>query len=304
MTWLVSSYIHLDSLTLIYIEAVDRSALVATLTPIDRQMTTSIKAKKLSESGSIERIQPSLFDECPESVSQRQRSSTFVPNMSLPVHRWFRFSAGFSSEWVESVIRGFSKSPRVFDPFAGSATTLIAAEAAGAVSYGIEAHPFVARVGRAKLSWRTDPEEYLGKIEQLRRMAQSVTPQTDHYPSLIRQCYDEDALRDLDILRRAYEGIRDDSSASELVWLTFVSILRKVARVGTAPWQYILPNKTSKPYSVARAFDERVQMIHHDMKLGRTIRGPRSHLIQGDARTCCGVPPTVRELGYNLSTIC
>jgi hypothetical protein len=31
-------------------------------------------------------------------------SSTFTDNMKLPVHRWFRYSAGFSAQWVESVI--------------------------------------------------------------------------------------------------------------------------------------------------------------------------------------------------------
>jgi hypothetical protein len=32
------------------------------------------------------------------------KSSTFVPNLRLPVHRWLRFSAGFSAAWAESVI--------------------------------------------------------------------------------------------------------------------------------------------------------------------------------------------------------
>src|SRR5437016_10729762 len=81
-------------------------------------------------------------------------TSTFVPNMGLPVHRWFRYSAGFSAEWVESVIRDASKhgDVRVFDPFAGSATTILAAENVGAESWGLEAHPFIYRVARAKLA--------------------------------------------------------------------------------------------------------------------------------------------------------
>ena len=31
-------------------------------------------------------------------------SSTFLDNMRLPVHRWFRYSAGFSGRWAEAVI--------------------------------------------------------------------------------------------------------------------------------------------------------------------------------------------------------
>ncbi|MEH1889505.1 MAG: hypothetical protein V7K92_08590 [Nostoc sp.] len=39
--------------------------------------------------------------------------------MKLPIHRWFRYSAGFSATWVEGVIAELE--PKiVLDPFAGS----------------------------------------------------------------------------------------------------------------------------------------------------------------------------------------
>jgi hypothetical protein len=116
-------------------------------------------------------IQESLFPTV-ASVSQTpvDTSSTFVNNMTLPVHRWFRYSAGFSAAWVNSVISSNAREDpvHVFDPFAGSATTLIAAEQAGVESWGIDAHPFVSRVAKAKLAWRTDPSAYLKKIHQIR----------------------------------------------------------------------------------------------------------------------------------------
>ena len=37
--------------------------------------------------------------------AEHKNSSTFATNMSLPVHRWFRYSAGFSAQWAESEIR-------------------------------------------------------------------------------------------------------------------------------------------------------------------------------------------------------
>jgi hypothetical protein len=57
-------------------------------------------------------------------------SSTFIDNMRLPVHRWFRFSAGFGAAWAEEAIRAHAERSfsRVLDPFAGSGTTLLAAE--------------------------------------------------------------------------------------------------------------------------------------------------------------------------------
>src|SRR5207249_1817534 len=76
--------------------------------------------------------QPTLF-ECDPADSERERdtSSTFTDNLSLPIHRWFRYSAGFSAAWVREVIdreqaRGRK---RVFDPFVGSGTVVLEGEA-------------------------------------------------------------------------------------------------------------------------------------------------------------------------------
>src|SRR3989442_8447904 len=102
--------------------------------------------------------QATLFgnDEIYNSASDR--TSTFIDNMKLPIHRWFRYSAGFSADWVKAVIQTFQSSEEIvlFDPFVGSGTTLLAAQECGIKSIGLEAHPFVARIARAKTSWQTD----------------------------------------------------------------------------------------------------------------------------------------------------
>ena len=119
-------------------------------------------------------IQRSLFaDDADEKVRSEKSSSTFIDNMRLPVHRWFRYSAGFSAEWAENLIRETAdgKVIRVLDPFAGSGTTILAAQDAEAESIGIEAHPFVCRIARAKLLRRTDPDVYLTWMRAIRKNA-------------------------------------------------------------------------------------------------------------------------------------
>jgi DNA modification methylase len=223
-------------------------------------------------------------------------SSTFVKNMSLPVHRWFRYSAGFSAAWVEQVIREQGQSIRLFDPFAGSGTTLIAAEKLGVESLGIDSHPFVSRIAQAKLDWRSDIDAYGDKIRQLRTLAKRKESDTKDYPSLIHNCYDTDALNDLDALRQAYLDVEDDSAASRLAWLTLISILRKTSSAGTAQWQYILPKKQKlAPRDVFSAFDETARVFRHDMALGQGLPGPKAVFLQTDAKTCAGVPS-----GFNL----
>ena len=217
--------------------------------------------------------------------------------MRLPVHRWFRYSAGFSALWVESVIRATPGRVVAFDPFAGSATTLLAAESIGAESWGLEAHPFVYRIARAKLQYRINPQFYLRKIEDLLRTAERIEPNLEGYPSLIRKCYSDAALSQLDKLRLGFEQVRDDSPASELAWMTLVGILRKVSSAGTAQWQYILPKKQKRSTAnVTNAFAEFSRTIYYDMLQRASVSGPPANLLLGDARTCNDVPRAVINL--------
>ncbi|MGQ0751718.1 MAG: DNA methyltransferase [Betaproteobacteria bacterium] len=224
--------------------------------------------------------------------------STFTGNMCLPVHRWIRFSAGFSALWAEDVIRSHA-SPGlvVLDPFAGSATTLIAAERAGFQSYGIEAHPFVARMAQAKLEWRSNPQLYLNKIRKVQQSATKARPNLTRYSDLIRRCYDEAALEKLDKLRTGLEQEADNSPAYHLSWLTLTGILRSTSRVGTARWQYVLPTKVKRdPRNPDTAFEEFANVIYEDMHSADATAGPRSAVLQGDARECATVPPNAVDL--------
>ena len=238
--------------------------------------------------------QTMLFDVDEDSVPAREAtSSTFVDNMRLPVHRWIRYSAGFSAEWAQSVIRdaGDRSATRVFDPFAGSGTTLLAAEQLGVESCGLEAQPFVARMAEAKLAWRSDPEAFRSLAKQIKTVAGSVTTELDEYPKLIRECYDDETLSVLDGLRRAVIELDDGSPSAKLTWLALTGILRKCSHAGTAQWQYVLPKKSkSAPQTPDVAFDNLSRTIYRDMLDFADRTGPAARLIQGDARTCEGVP--------------
>jgi hypothetical protein len=226
-------------------------------------------------------------------------SSTFIDNMRLPVHRWFRYSAGFSARWAESAIRRASVSREglsVLDPFAGSGTTLLAAQAVGVPSYGVEAHPFVARVAQAKLLWTEDPASFVDHAHQVLAAAVNEGAEIDGYPSVIRAAFEDAALADLDKLRRAQRRLDDGSPSSELSWLALVSILRSTSHVGTAQWQYVLPNKRkARVAEPCNAFREQVALMALDMST-RPSTLPPAVLIKSDARTCAGVPDNSVDL--------
>lgn len=235
-----------------------------------------------------------MFAQSDEPMSDtKDTSSTFVKNMSLPVHRWYRFSAGFSAQWAQQLIEKshVADGTSVFDPFAGSGTTLLAAESAGVQSVGLEAHPFVWRIAAAKLKYRIDPMEYSRFATQVLNKAKSLSPSGKSYPPLINKCYEADSLDKLDCLRVAVDLAQNGSDAWDLTWLTLVVILRPCSSVGTAQWQYILPNKrkarTRDPFEAFAAF---VNMFQNDMETCQQERlGVPAKLLQSDARTCKGV---------------
>ena len=232
----------------------------------------------------------------PEDGASRYKentSSSFVNNMGLPVHRWFRYSAGFNAAWAEDLIsrEAEDRDVRVFDPFAGSGTTLIAAERCGVESWGIDSHPFVARVARAKLAYRSSPNEYLHRAKKALVHARHRPPSLESYAPLIRKCYTDEALEQLDCLRYAIRNVDDDSESARLVWLTLVSVLRPTSYVGTANWQYILPNRRKarvrEPFV---AFEEMMRTVHLDMSFADGLDGPRATFNVDDARLCETVP--------------
>ncbi|MBI2478242.1 MAG: DNA modification methylase, partial [Planctomycetia bacterium] len=117
--------------------------------------------------------------------------------MRLPVHRWYRYSAGFSAGWAERLIAeraSGNQKIRVFDPFAGSGTTLLAAQDAGVESYGVESHPFISRLARAKLARSTDSVGYRDFARTVLKAAGQRTGSVVEYPPLIRKCYRDEAL--------------------------------------------------------------------------------------------------------------
>ncbi len=223
-------------------------------------------------------------------ITNKDKTSTFVDNMRLPVHRWFRYSAGFSADWVKEVIRDFkgNNSIKLLDPFVGSGTTVLAGEECGIESFGIEAHPFVARVATAKLLWSEDVNAFRSFVMDVLQYAQSLADAPKSYPKLIHKCYSEEVLNELDKLRRAWLYKNDGSGVSELTWLALVGILRVTSSAGTAPWQYVLPKKTKKktirPY---KAFFDQIRMMSRDMLYFQSVvKEQKAKIFEDDARAC------------------
>lgn len=76
---------------------------------------------------------------------------TFVPNKSQSIHRWYPYIEGFSNDFVSSLLSEFaSKGHTVYDPFAGTGTTVCVAQKLGMKTAYSEINPFMRLVIEAK----------------------------------------------------------------------------------------------------------------------------------------------------------
>ena len=242
--------------------------------------------------------QLALLEEHKHSCSRvkKDTSSTFVNNMKLPVHRWFRYSAGFSAEWVEREISIYQnekgRKPNIVDPFVGSGTVLIEADKADCASIGIESHPFISRVAKVKLLWDSDIDSFGSFAFSLLKKSKEINGEIDCYPELIKRCFPLEILLKLDQLKKSFISLKDGSNISKLTWLALTSILRLCSPVGTAQWQYILPNKKKTkfvdPYI---AFSNRICEFMEDMAYIQSLKlKSKSKLIVGDMRNKLNLP--------------
>lgn len=84
----------------------------------------------------------------PLGIGRRHGTST-----SVPFDRWFRYPAGFASDYVAGLLDGLDvrAGDVLIDPFTGSGVCGTAARSRGLGFFGVEAHPLVAELGRLKV---------------------------------------------------------------------------------------------------------------------------------------------------------
>src|SRR5215207_364906 len=81
----------------------------------------------------------------------RQRADyTHKYNLQTGRHGWLRLTPAYSVKIVEELISRYDRPLRIFDPFAGTATTALSAAYHGHEGVTIDVNPFLVWFGQAK----------------------------------------------------------------------------------------------------------------------------------------------------------
>lgn len=226
---------------------------------------------------------------------ERNTSATFADNMSLPIHRWYRYTAGFSATWVNQLIQQekINGRRRIIDPFAGSGTVLLESEFESVESFGIESHPYVYKIAQAKLNWNFPVDIFRIEALTLLRIAKAKAISKTEYPKLIASCFPPEIIRKLEALKQTWAETPQGEEIRTFNWFIITSILRICSPVGTAQWQYIQPTKTkSKVIDPYVAFESKVNEMCLDMKRtqNRISNAVDSIILNEDARNIQSIP--------------
>ncbi len=91
----------------------------------------------------------------------------FSDDLNTPFQRWYRYKEGFSLELVKQIISEYSKNKNgiILDPFAGSGSTLLAANEMGYSGIGFEINPFSYFLAHCKLNQYT--KEIIEKFKEV-----------------------------------------------------------------------------------------------------------------------------------------
>ncbi|MCK6622608.1 MAG: hypothetical protein HUU32_15515 [Calditrichaceae bacterium] len=184
---------------------------------------------------------------------------TFKDSLRAPIHRWFKYPAGYSYRLVEEKIKqyGLGRDHWMLDPFVGSGTTSVEAKRWRINSVGIEAHPFVHWVASTKLNWNIDAGETIAKFHEVVELAREGVKATDtgSLPELVHKCYSPGNLASLAAIRDAIQSHDMTGEIRHFLNLALTDTLRNASKAATG-WPYIAPAKMHEKASEKEAFSE------------------------------------------------
>jgi hypothetical protein len=201
---------------------------------------------------------------------------TFKDNLRAPIHKWFKYPAGYSYKFVNASFELFEIRPGhwVYDPFSGSGTTLITAKQAGVNAYGVEAHSFVHWIAEVKLYWDFDLERLSRQLDifltgcraNINQKAMQVNL-NGTFPDLIYKCYHPDDLKTLYLIREFILNEVEDKHIKNFLKVALTDTLRGAASAGTG-WPYVSPRKNQEMVQKdgLTVFQKIVRQMYEDLQ--------------------------------------
>lgn len=157
---------------------------------------------------------------------------SFQANKTEVLHSWMKYREGFSASLVEALITELSIAPgdTIFDPFAGSATTLLVAKMLGINAVGIELLP------HCHLAWEAKSAAFdynLAELRHVRELIEQTAPpgsgQKFPHLTITETAFPQQTEKDLMAYTRWFETLAVSQNTKILCRFILMSVLEEIS---------------------------------------------------------------------------
>lgn len=224
---------------------------------------------------------------------------TFKDSKEFPIHRWYPYVEGFSSAWINNMLKYHcKKGTNVYDPFGGSGTMNIEASKLGLKSFYSETNPFMRFILDTKVNTVKHIQEnksiYLAEMEDVRNTilsdsfldSPSKNLTEEKYVFMLKKDYFEaDNLKKLKIILDLSEGNFYSTDIANLIKCAVACITVDTSNMTR---RADLRRRRSNEYltrvvDVQKQFIEKWDQIIDDIKTTEVFLEPTT-CISNDAR--------------------
>lgn len=155
----------------------------------------------------------------------------FQKSNFLPIQRWFPYREGYSIELVKTFIKDLNIKGLVFDPFAGSGTTLLAARHSNINSIGFDVNPISVLVAKVENDvYDAETAEILKQEIEKFKTISKTDEQLETKFELANKVFNQNILQTLLQLRNHIKNIAN-LKAQNLFFVAWLSIIEEVSNI-------------------------------------------------------------------------
>ena len=228
-----------------------------------------------------------------KSINNQEQIGTFVLNKKEPVHRWYKYDEGYSSEFIYKEINNLSVFPTtLFEPFAGSGTTPLVASSLGIKSFYTEMNPFMKFVTNTKINVaRNAVSKKDIVLKELTTFSETISSSIFPDPIELKRggfekFYSQEVLTAITFIKEEINKI-NDSDCIELASLALASIAVKISKMKKHGDLRYAKESEKKPedFDVKTNYINKLQQIIEDIKQLEIENYAEVICVGNDART-------------------
>lgn len=186
-----------------------------------KQLTLFADKQERSINQVVKRLIKQNLSEVDQINGITKKDVTFVKSKNMPFQRWYPYIEGYSTDFVKSLIENFDIQDIIYEPFAGTGTTLFASDEVGLSTVYSEVNPLLQFLIQTKLT------VLKAKKQQRKKLSSNLTDISNSILENIEKFEEDKALKETYISLFADSKYFSDKTLSQILKLrSYIDIVR------------------------------------------------------------------------------